>query len=101
MNLPPPLSGIISRRSRRAREVSDHSEGGRGEVSGDKSGRGKSKSIELVNEAAEKYFKGSAKELKRLEMTENALKNNSKMVLTEKGISPTIIIGELPVKEKK
>lgn len=60
---------------------------------------GKAKAIELVNEAAERYFKGSAKELKQLEVTENALKDNSKVILTEKGISPTIIIGELPVKK--
>ncbi len=62
---------------------------------------GKARAIELVNEAAEKYFKGSAKELKQLEVTENALKDNSKIILTEKGISPTILIGELPVKEVK
>jgi len=60
---------------------------------------GKAKAIELVNEAAQKYFRGSAKELKQLEVTENSLKDNSKMILTEKGINPTVIIGELPVKE--
>ncbi|HZH72305.1 MAG TPA: SPFH domain-containing protein [Mariniphaga sp.] len=58
---------------------------------------GKAKAIKLVNEAAEKYFVGNAKTLKMLEITENSLKNNTKIILTEKGISPSIIIGELPV----
>lgn len=61
---------------------------------------GKAKAIQLVNEAAEKYFKGNAKELKRLEVTENSLKDNSKIIVTEKGISPTLILGELPVKSQ-
>jgi regulator of protease activity HflC (stomatin/prohibitin superfamily) len=58
---------------------------------------GKAKAIELVNQAAEKYFKGNAKELKQLEVTEGSLKDNSKIIITEKGISPTLLIGELPV----
>lgn len=58
---------------------------------------GKAKAIELVNQAAEKYFKGNAKELKQLEVTEGSLKDNSKIVITEKGISPTLLIGELPI----
>lgn len=58
---------------------------------------GKAKAIKLVNEAAEKYFVGNAKTLKMLEITENSLKDNTKIILTEKGISPSIIIGELPV----
>jgi regulator of protease activity HflC (stomatin/prohibitin superfamily) len=62
---------------------------------------GRAKAIQLVNEAAEKYFKGNAKELKQLEMTENSLKDNSKIIVTDKGISPTLLIGELPVKEPK
>ena len=60
---------------------------------------GKAKAIELVNEAAEKYFVGNAKILKMLEVTENSLKYNSKVVVTEKGITPSIIIGELPLSE--
>ena len=59
---------------------------------------GKAKEIQLVNEAAEKYFKGNAKELKQLEVTENSLKDNSKIIVTEKGISPTLLLGELPLK---
>ena len=61
---------------------------------------GKAKAIQLVNEAAEKYFRGNAKELKQLEVTENSLKDNSKIIVTEKGISPTLLLGELPVKSQ-
>ena len=61
---------------------------------------GKAKAIQLVNEAAEKYFKGNARELRQLEVTENSLKDNSKIIVTEKGISPTLILGELPVKSR-
>jgi len=50
--------------------------------------------IKLVNEAAQQYFKAEAKELKRLEVTQAALENNMKVVITEKGISPSIILGE-------
>ncbi len=60
--------------------------------------QGKAQAIQLVNEAAEKYFKGNAKELKRLEVTENSLKDNSKIIVTEKGISPTLLLGDIPVK---
>jgi len=60
---------------------------------------GRAKAIELVNEAAEKYFKGNAKELKQLEITENSLKENSKIIITEKGISPSVLIGDLPIKK--
>lgn len=61
---------------------------------------GEAEAIRLVNESAERYFKGNAVELKKLEVTEKSLKNNSKVVLTEKGISPQIIIGEIPTKAK-
>jgi regulator of protease activity HflC (stomatin/prohibitin superfamily) len=59
---------------------------------------GKARAIQLVNEAAEKYFVGNAIDLKRLEVVENSLKENSKIILTDKGISPQIILGELPIK---
>ena len=62
---------------------------------------GKAKAIQLVNEAAEKYFKGNAKDLKQLEVTESALKDNAKIVLTKDGINPSIIMGDLPVSSKK
>ena len=50
--------------------------------------------IQLVNEAAEKYFVGNAQKLKELEVTQASLENNSKVVLTEKGITPTLVINE-------
>ena len=54
----------------------------------------RAKEIELVNEAAEKYFVGNAQILKKLEVTQASLEKNSKVVLTEKGISPTIVLNE-------
>jgi len=36
-----------------------------------------------------------------LEMTENALKDNAKIVVTEKGVSPTLLLGNLPVSASK
>ena len=62
---------------------------------------GKARAIELVNEAAEKYFRGNAKDYKQLEVTENSLMHNSKVILTEKGITPTLLIGELPLNGSK
>jgi len=58
---------------------------------------GKAEAIRLVNEAAQKYFQGSAQMLKQMEMTETALRDNAKIVITEKGISPTLLLGSLPV----
>ncbi len=48
--------------------------------------------IKIINESAEKYFKGNAQLLKQLEVVESSLKNNSKFILTDKGISPTLLI---------
>lgn len=62
---------------------------------------GQAEAIKLVNESAEKYFKGNAKELKKLEVTEASLSKNSKVVLTDKGINPQIILGSLPVSSNK
>lgn len=42
---------------------------------------GAAEAIRLVNEAADKYFVGNAQLLKKLEATESALKNNSKVVV--------------------
>ena len=61
--------------------------------------QGKAQAIQLVNESADKYFKGNARELKRLEVTENSLKDNSKIIVTEKGISPTLLLGDIPIKK--
>jgi len=62
--------------------------------------------IQLVNESAEKYFVGNAKDLKKLEVTQASLEENSKIVLTDKGISPTLVLNEtgeiiIPTKENK
>jgi len=58
---------------------------------------GKAKAIRLVNESAQKYFKGNAQSLKQMEMTETALKDNTKIVITEEGISPTLLLGSIPI----
>jgi len=58
---------------------------------------GKAEAIRLVNESAQKYFQGNAQVLKQMEMTENALRDNAKIVITEEGISPTLLLGSLPV----
>lgn len=57
--------------------------------------QGKAQAFKLIEES----FKDRAELLKRLEVTENSLKNNSKIILTEKGITPQLIIGELPFKK--
>jgi regulator of protease activity HflC (stomatin/prohibitin superfamily) len=62
---------------------------------------GKAEAIRLVNEAGEKYFVGNAQTLRQMEMTENALKDNAKIVITEKGINPTLLLGNLPVAVSK
>lgn len=62
---------------------------------------GRAEAIRLVNEAAEKYFQGNAQLLRQLEMTENALKDNAKIVVTEKGVSPTLLLGSIPVSAVK
>jgi len=58
---------------------------------------GKAEAIRLINEAAQRYFHGNAQVLKQLEMTESALRDNAKIVVTEHGISPTLLLGNLPV----
>lgn len=59
--------------------------------------QGKAEAIRLVNEAAEKYFIGNAQQLKQMEMVENSLRENAKIVITEHGISPTLLLGSVPV----
>lgn len=59
---------------------------------------GQAKSIQIVNEAANKYFKGNAQKLKSLEVTQASLQNNAKIILSEKGITPQLLVGELPLK---
>lgn len=57
---------------------------------------GAAKAYDLVNA----HFKGNAQLLKKLEVTQIALKDNAKVVLTEKGITPQIILGDLPIKKE-
>ena len=56
---------------------------------------GKAKAFKLIEES----FKKNAQMEKSLEVTRDSLKNNSKIILTDKGISPQLIIGELPLKK--
>lgn len=60
---------------------------------------GRAESIKLVNEAAKEYFTGNAQLLKQLEVTQESLKNNAKIILTKDGITPQLIIGNLPTGE--
>jgi len=55
---------------------------------------GEAQSIEMVNMAVEKTFKDNARKFKALEVTERSLSANSKIVITEKGISPSIIFSD-------
>jgi regulator of protease activity HflC (stomatin/prohibitin superfamily) len=59
--------------------------------------QGKAEAIRLVNEAAHQYFIGNAQTLKQMEMIETSLRENAKIVITEHGISPTLLLGDLPV----
>ncbi len=66
----------------------------------------KAKQIELVNSAADKYFKGNAQLLEKLQVTRDSLENNSKIILTKDGVSPTLVINEsdskvIPTRYKK
>lgn len=60
--------------------------------------------IKVVNESADKYFKGNAQVLKRLETVSESLKNNAKVVVPSNG-ELVNVIGELsgvtPVKVAK
>jgi regulator of protease activity HflC (stomatin/prohibitin superfamily) len=55
---------------------------------------GQAEAIRLVNEAADRYFVGNAQKLKALEVTESALKTNTKIVLPE-GQQIVNVIGDL------
>lgn len=54
---------------------------------------GKAKAFKLIQTS----FKGNAQKLKQMEVTEASLKNNSKVILTDKGIKPQLLIGSLPI----
>ncbi len=68
------------------------------EAEGDKQSRilvaeGKAQSFKLI----EKSFGKKAQLDKSLDVTKASLENNSKIIITDKGISPQLIIGELPL----
>ena len=66
--------------------------------------KAKAEAIKLINESADKYFKGNAQLLKRYEVTQDSLKNNSKIIITEKGIQPVILFGDekvIPIKQQQ
>jgi len=62
---------------------------------------GEAERIRLVYQSANKHFVKNAKDLKKLEVTQASLENNAKIILTEKGINPQLIVGELPFAKNK
>lgn len=54
---------------------------------------GQAKAFDLINES----FQGNAQLLKKLDVTERSLRSNAKIILTDKGITPQLIIGEVPL----
>jgi regulator of protease activity HflC (stomatin/prohibitin superfamily) len=64
---------------------------------------GEAQAIKLVNEAAEKYFKGNAQLLRKLQTTETALKNNAKIIVPSNSEIINVIgemAGVLPIDRK-
>jgi regulator of protease activity HflC (stomatin/prohibitin superfamily) len=64
----------------------------------------KAKQIQLVNVAAQKYFKGNAKDLRKLEVAENSLKENSKIIVSKDGNLVNVIgdsMGVTPLMKNK
>lgn len=57
---------------------------------------GQAKAFDLIN----KSFTGNAQLLRQLEVTENSLKANAKIIITKDGINPQLVIGALPVKSE-
>lgn len=56
---------------------------------------GKAKAFNLINDS----FKGNAQLDKKLDVTRDSLKDNAKIILTDKGINPQLLIGDLPIKK--
>jgi len=66
---------------------------------------GEAEAIALVNNAVENTFKQRAQKYRELEVTENSLADNAKIIITEKGISPSVILNTegsdvIPVERK-
>jgi regulator of protease activity HflC (stomatin/prohibitin superfamily) len=55
----------------------------------------KAGAIRTVNEAATKYFVGNAQKLRAFETMEATMRDNSKIIITNKGITPNLLIGDL------
>ena len=55
---------------------------------------GEAQAIQLVNEAAEKFFVGNAQVLRKLEAMEKALENNAKIVVPA-GVDLVAVLGEM------
>jgi regulator of protease activity HflC (stomatin/prohibitin superfamily) len=65
---------------------------------------GEAQAIQLVNEAADRYFVGNAQLLRRLQALEESLKNNAKIVLPANGELINVIgelAGVIPLRDKK
>lgn len=58
---------------------------------------GKAKAFKLINDS----FKGNAQLDKKLDVTRDSLSNNAKIILSDKGINPQLILGDIPFKAKK
>ena len=54
----------------------------------------KAKEIELVNSAADQYFTGNAQVLEKLQVTRDSLDRNTKYIMTQDGLSPTLVVNE-------
>lgn len=65
---------------------------------------GDAQAIQLVNEAAEKYFIGNAQVLRKIQMVEASLQENAKIIVPE-GADLVNVLGEMagiiPLKQKK
>lgn len=57
----------------------------------------RAEAVRLDDEAAQQYFAGNAQALKQMEMVEISLRENAKVVITEHGVSPTMLLGGLPI----
>src|SRR4030043_886965 len=65
---------------------------------------GEAQAIKLVNEAADKYFVGKAQSLRKLQATETALANNTKIIVPSDSDLVNVIgelAGVIPLKSKK
>ncbi|OPX83773.1 MAG: FtsH protease regulator HflC [Pelotomaculum sp. PtaB.Bin104] len=65
---------------------------------------GEAQAIQLVNEAADKYFRGNAQLLRKLEAVETALKENTKVIVPAEAELVNVIgelAGVVPVKINK